>query len=120
MLTIRPEQFAALAAAQAASFENRMVVHLNRAFEPKCREMGEPKVRETIRQGVEKAASYGITVERDVCRYIDQMFEFHPGFDTDPWAAGILTNPALKDPSDKTDKLVEAAKRQQAATPAGV
>jgi hypothetical protein len=93
MLTIRREQFAILAEAEVQKFEEWMVVHLRRFFPKQCTVAGDAQLRETIRYGIRRAAVHGITVKRDVAKYIDLMIVFGRDFDTDGrmrWAAEIL------------------------------
>lgn len=79
-----------------------MVVHLKKFFPRQCEAEGEPQIRKTIQYGIERAAAYGITAERDVCKYIDLMIVFGSDFDADeqlPWAGEILrrrSHPATK------------------------
>ncbi|MBZ5626545.1 MAG: hypothetical protein LAQ69_48870 [Acidobacteriia bacterium] len=93
MLVIRQQQMAAFAQAAVKSFDDRVVIHLNKFFPEQCGTLGEPQLREFIRYGVERANTYGIVAERDVCKYIDLMAVFGRDFDTDPrlrWAGVIL------------------------------
>ena len=91
-----------------------MVAHLKEFFPAQCERLGEPEVRRWITTGTEKAGSYGIVSERDVCKYIDVMFVHGRNFDTDaPWAHPILTARAV-DPADKTKALFEAARKHPA------
>lgn len=74
-------------------FEDMMVVHLNKFFPRRTKGADESKVREFIRHGVKRAASYNIKAKRDVSRYIDLMMTFGADFDTNkqiPWAGQIL------------------------------
>src|SRR5687768_3870557 len=75
-VVIRPAHMSTLSEASVERFETSMVVHLNKCFPDQCRALGEPRVRETIRYGIERASVYGITAQRDVCKYIDLMFVF--------------------------------------------
>ena len=71
------------------------------------------QLRDTIQYGTKRAADYGITDRRDVCKYIDLAVVFGRDFDTDrrsPWAGKILgqrSSPALR-----MRTLLTAAKRQ--------
>jgi hypothetical protein len=79
--------------AEIKKFEERVVIHLNKFFPRQCEALGESKLRETIRYGIKRAAGYGITAARDVCKYIDVMVALGRDFDTDkkyPWAGEIL------------------------------
>jgi hypothetical protein len=93
MLTLRPEQMRAFSEAALKRFEETMLAHLKKFFPDKYEAAGEPKVRKLIRYGIERAASYDITAQRDVSRYIDLMMTLGPDFDQDkqlPWAGQIL------------------------------
>lgn len=100
-----------------------MVAYLAEAYEDLCQEEGEPETRKNIRQGIERAGQYGITLERDVARYIDLMYAWSIELDTDPqtpWAGEILDQQDL-DGSRKMDDLWEysemlLARDQQAET----
>lgn len=116
MLTIRKEQMAVFREPAINDYVKRTVVHLNERFPEKCEALGEPKVRELIRYGIGRAASYGITAEGDVRRYIDLMLMFGPDFDQDPelpWAASILNNQALINPTTKVDRMYKEVKEQE-------
>ena len=113
MLTIRKEQMDAFSHAALRIFECRMVAHLNRHFPKRCAKLGEDGVREWIRYGIERARTYGIVSERDVCKYIDVMFVYGRDFDTDrrrPWAGQILNDPVIMPPAVRTNRLFRAAR----------
>ena len=70
-----------------------MLVHLRKFFPKQCAALGELQLRETIGHGIRRAAHYGITAKRDVCKYIDLMIVFGRDFDSDKrfrWAREIL------------------------------
>jgi hypothetical protein len=111
-MLIRGAQMQTLSDGRAASFGREMVGHLQRCFPAECEAMGDDGVRETIRIGIEKARSYGITAAREVCLYIDVMMVFGCDFDRDPklpWAASILSGRRWKDPAAKVDRLFRTA-----------
>ena len=115
MLTIRQEQMDALSRVALDNFGDRMVVHLKKCFPESCRALGELGTREAIRHGTERAGSYRLTAERDVCRYIDVMLAFGRDFDADPslpWAAEILGDEGPAGPGDKMDRLVDEAQNR--------
>lgn len=111
MLTIRPEQLKVFSLAEVQKFEDWMLGHLQRFFHRRCEAIGERELRKTIQDGIQRAAAYGITDRRDVCKYIDLMVVFGHGFDTDPrlsWACDILGGPRA--PRYKMNALYVAAK----------
>ena len=114
MLTIRKEQLAAFGPLGQKTFEDRIVAHLKKVFPAQSEALGEPKVRETIQYGTQRAAAYRIISERDVCKYIDLMIVYGRDFDKDPkhpWAQSVLQNQVVRNPSTKMDRLFKAAKK---------
>jgi hypothetical protein len=110
MLTIRAEQFEVFSRLEVEKFEEWMIAHLRRFFPQQCAVAGEAQLRETIQGGIKRAAAYGMTAKRDVCKYIDLMIVLGRDFDTDnryPWAGEILSE--RRDPSAKMQALHGAA-----------
>lgn len=98
MLIVRDEQLESLSSAMLRSFERRMAEHLWHYFPEECRRAGDERVRAAIRQGVARAARYGIVSELDVARYIDLSVVLGLDFDSGrrhPWAKEILNRPDL-------------------------
>jgi hypothetical protein len=91
------------------NFVERMTAHLQRYFPVWARASGE-RVVHTIRLGIERSRSYGITAERDVSRYIDIMAALGEDFDKEPWAAGILNRNS--NPTARMNLVFDAAKRK--------
>jgi hypothetical protein len=123
MLTIRKEQMAVFATLGQKAFEDRMLVHLKKVFPEQSQTLGEPKLRETIQYGTQRAAAYKIISECDVCKYTDLMIFYGRDFDKDPnlpWAQTILQNKAIRDPTSKIERLYKAAKKQENKAKPGV
>lgn len=100
--------------AAVQDFEDRMVVHLDKFFPKHVEALGEDGVRKLVRTGIERAASYEITSERGVCKYIDLMVSFGEKFDKDrklPWAGEILNDESIASPAVRIDRLFKAAKK---------
>ncbi len=115
MLTIRKEQMAVFREPAINDYVKRTVAHLKESFPEKCEALGDLKVREMVQYGIQRAASYGITTEGDVRRYIDLMFMFGSDFDQDPelpWVGSILNNKALVS-TTKVNRLYEEVKKQE-------
>lgn len=121
-MMIRPAQLHALRDAALAGFERRAAAHLNKFFPEQCAAAGDDGVLELIREGVERAASYGLRRERDVIRFLNHMyvlgryFDVHPKY---PWAQAILTDEHLA-PAAKMSLLGARTRRELAereATP---
>lgn len=95
LMKISYEQMRILDENAARSFENRMVRHIARVFPEHLRKLGESRARKLIREGVVKAATYGIQAELPVALFIDLMVSIDPEFDTLPalrWAQDILND----------------------------
>jgi hypothetical protein len=111
VLTIRPEQLKIFSQAEVQEFEDWVLAHLRRFFPRQCDATGEWSLRSTIQYGIQRAAVYGITDRRDVCKYIDLMVVFGRDFDTDQrlsWAGEILKKP--RPPRTKMTALFETSK----------
>ena len=109
MISIRAEQVAALAAAARMRFIESMLPHVARYHARQFTTLGEDGVRETVGAAVECAERHGITIERDVARFIDIWFALGPGFDVSPsfpWAAATLAERRLT-PTARVDRLFE-------------
>jgi hypothetical protein len=116
MLIIRQEQMDEFIRTAAKSFEDWMVAHLTEFFPGECRVLGYPEVRATIRYGIEKAERYGITTEREVCKYIDLMYALGQDFDSNPdlpWVQEILQDETLPDPEERMVRLCHMAVQKQ-------
>jgi hypothetical protein len=116
MLTIRKEQLAVFGLPGKKAFEDRVVAHIKKVFPEQSQSLGEPKLRETIQYGTQRAAAYKIISERDVCKYIDLVILYGREFDKDPklpWAQSVLQNQALRNPTSKIERLYKAAKKQE-------
>lgn len=91
MFRIRKEQKLAFRQAALRDFEDRVMAHLQRCLADWVATMGERSVRQVIRLGIDRATSFGITNERDVCRFIDLMIVLGSDFDSRlSWARKIL------------------------------
>ncbi len=60
MLRIRKEQQEVLGDAQVADFERRAAVHLQELLPEACEELDDTALRELIRHGIVRAASFGV------------------------------------------------------------
>jgi hypothetical protein len=124
MLVIRNKQLDVLSTAQRTSFDQRMLVHLKKFHRVQYDGLGEEGVVEAVHYGITRAATYGITSERDVCKYLDLMFALGRDFDTDTqfdWPQPILTDPKTPDPTARINLLYDAAlaRIREAAAAAG-
>jgi len=107
VLTVRTKQMRALAALMKGGFEKRMVSHLRSSFPKLTAAHADEQLFRFVRFGVERAAAYGIAIERDVARYVEYMVQYGPRFDTDPrfaWAQKLLSAPGASG-SAKMDRI---------------
>jgi hypothetical protein len=120
MVVIRQQQIRVLEEYMVSRFEDSMLHLLKEHFERSCSKLGNSKVRELLRKGIEKAEGYGIGKRSDVARYIALMFILSHDFDTNPrfqWAAAILGDGKLAG-TDKMDILFDQA-REKSVTNSG-
>jgi hypothetical protein len=99
MLVIRNSQMKAL---ERAFQTERMVSHMWRCFPTRCERLGQSRVREVARRGIEKGAYYGFTRLADLQQYTDLTLVLGDNFESKPeyaWTRDILLdhNPAARD-----------------------
>ncbi|HEY3242218.1 MAG TPA: hypothetical protein VGM03_02615 [Phycisphaerae bacterium] len=111
--TISPAHLEAFSQQQQQRFEDEMVAYLTREHPAEAKKLGEPGMRDLIRQGIEKAKGYNIVLESDVARYIELMLTVSPDFDQADGAPEILRRRRLSG----MQKL-DALENRQAPPPA--
>lgn len=114
MITIRQSQITAFSSEALRVFEEAVLRSLYQRLPQHLASIGEHDARTAIREGVRKAASYGIVLEVDVAKFIELLFMFGPDFDKNPAYARlheVLNDPGLRDGSIKSRALVSAAMR---------
>jgi hypothetical protein len=95
-----------------AEFEDTMARFVRNAFPARCQALGEAAVREIIRYGYKRAASYQFTRESDRSHFVELLFLLGQNFDQNPslsWVQRILHDPAITDPSVRMAHLWQAA-----------
>jgi hypothetical protein len=108
MLTIRKEQMQALSRVTIQEFEKDMAQHLTQFFPDESAAMGDKALRAHIRHAIARAKEYGVTSERDLCKYLNLTMVYGRDFDTDPeleWMRDFLTDPEVPDPSERMSRL---------------
>jgi hypothetical protein len=91
MLQIRAEQMRALGEAMQRDFEDRMAVYLRVNFQAQVAHLSGEQLLAIIREGILKADRYGITIEKDVARFIEYSVVYGPDFHTRlGWVATVL------------------------------
>lgn len=88
----------------APSFGHRVLLLLQTLAPEKYKALGEGALRALVRSGYEAAKYHGVTTESGMMNYLALAFVLGSGFDRDPlypWAAAVLTDPALADPAQR-------------------
>lgn len=111
-MIIRPVQLETFVNKSNESFESRMIAHLRKCFAEQCSTQSDNKLRESIEEGKKSAARYGITAERDICKFIDIRTVHGPGFDESPWASKILNDGIYKTSTARVERLFDEALAQ--------
>lgn len=112
MLRIRDNQIKTFEQAAMAAFATRMVEHLRAYFPWHYRKWGPETARTVVQYGCKKAQSYGFVTERNICLYLTLIPTLGGNFDTDlqlPWAATILADTAVLEPTLRIDRLTDQA-----------
>jgi hypothetical protein len=118
-MIIRKEQTDVFSERSLSGFERRLIEHLNRCFPAECEALGLQATENVIRYGIERAAGYGINLERDVCKYIDLMFVLGHDFDQQPdlpWVSEMLKDDTCTNSSVKMERLYATAKARTSTT----
>ncbi len=84
MLVIREEQMEVFRKIALENFESEMVAHSQEVRPRLYKVLGEEQLRVALRQAMQRAEGYGFTNKGPVRFYIDLMFLYGSGFDTDP------------------------------------
>jgi hypothetical protein len=108
MLTIRKEQMQALSRVTIQEFEKDMAQHLTQFFPDESAAMGDKALRAHIRHAIARAKEYGVTSERDLCKYLNLTMVYGRDFDTDPeleWMRDFLADPDVPDPGERMSRL---------------
>jgi hypothetical protein len=98
MLEIRKEQAEAYHHVMVEDFVQRGLKHVRKHLAGESRECSDDEVRRRIREGIPRAAQYGLASEQQVIFYVDTSFLLGEHFDRDPqypWAAEILRSTKL-------------------------
>src|SRR6516164_299562 len=89
MLVIRAQQMEVLGAYMAAAFEKDCVALLRRDYPEITRDAPDDELRAFVRDGIERAAQYGIDTVSNVQRWLDLMMRLGAHFDEDPRCAAV-------------------------------
>ena len=111
-MKIRRGQMEMLEDASRGRFLDFMDAHVREHFPDHAAALGPEGIRRACEAGIDRAAEHGMVSERDVCKFTSLMFAFGESFDSDPrypWAAEVLADPEIRNPSTRADALTEKA-----------
>ena len=94
------------------SFGDYMLKLLYSLFPEKYEAVGDPNVRQLVRQGYQSARGYNLSSDPGISTYICLMLMLGSSFDRDPqypWAEAVLSNASLSDPARKGESLYKSA-----------
>ena len=114
MLVIRDQQMQAFVQYAKRQFEAETVRHISEFAPGQFEILGEKTVRQVVSLGIERAEKYGLTNRGPVRFYIELMFMFGSGFDTDPqypWAAEVLCGSDPAGQMTRADQLHQRTMR---------
>lgn len=120
MLNIRPDQQEALEQTSEERFRAERRAHAARFWPDECAALGAEGVEARIQRALDDCAEHGITIERDVARYVDLLFVWGDDFAISrktPWARGILEDSTLDGPL-KVHQLSFRTKKELERDPA--
>lgn len=103
-------QYRQLARLSRERFEFDAWQHVGAHFGDRVSAIGEERSRALLRFALDEAARFGFTLQRDVLRYVNLVFEFGPSFPADPrfaWATYLLQED--EDAPLRMDRLYSAA-----------
>lgn len=115
MLAIRQEQLKAFADAAAKKIEDHLASRLRESHARECAALDDNELSQVIREGIERAAKYGIAGDSGVAKYLYVMLALGRDFDRDPrftWASRILNDESLESADARIDRLYAAALEQ--------
>ena len=108
MITLRPEQFRQMEADGQQRFERNALAHLHEHFADRFNEFGEEPCKALLQHGLREAAQHGFTLQPEVLKYVNLVFEYGPTFgkvEHFDWAHEILTDGF----PDRIERLYAAA-----------
>jgi hypothetical protein len=92
-------------------FEKSVYQHLQTSYPEVVKNMSDDAIYASISTGIERSASYGITAEYDVVRFVDLMYLLSADFDSNPrwnWIGPILDDTQLSS-GEKMDLIYDKA-----------
>ncbi len=120
MLVIRNAQREALRTVVKRGFADRMIAHLREFVPEVCEDLSDRQLLTAIDHGIARAARYGVSAERDVCKYLTVMCTFGLEFDDDealPWVSAALDPSSGRHATFRVDDLMSEAIEQLRENP---
>jgi hypothetical protein len=112
MLRISGHTMQAFEANAEESFKKRMAEHYRETFPWHYAMWGHEVTRRVVDHGCERARNYGFSTNREICLYLTLLPMLGGCFDEDflfPWARQILTDPGIREPVVRINRLVAQA-----------
>jgi hypothetical protein len=109
MFKLRKEHLTAFETHVVNLFFSRVSAHLKAVWPDECAELGEPGLAELARNGIQRGAALGLSVEHDLVRYLDLYFILGNNFEANPlaaWTRTILSDRLLS-PRMKLERLYQ-------------
>lgn len=94
------------------SFGDYVLKLLYGLFAEKYHAVGDPAIRQLVREAFQAAKEFGLTGEAGMTTYISLAFMLGGGFARDPrfpWAGAVLNDATLTDPKQKGEALHQSA-----------
>jgi len=112
MLMIRKEQILAFERIDPKSFATEMLDHVSEHFAKYVEVLGEETTMKVIHSGFEQAKQYAFVTRHELFLFVDLCIMLGRGFGADPqfpWAAKILEDGLIKEPTERIDQLYDQA-----------
>src|SRR5690348_8657045 len=81
LLVIRDEQMLMLSRSLLLRFNQEAFEHVHRYFPERCADLGKAESMEWVRDGLERARTFGFESRPDLLRYLNLLFEFGREFE---------------------------------------
>ena len=111
MFVMTGHQRAAFRARGFADLREALVAHVIVCFPERLAAVGAASLARHVEDGMRRAESHGLALDRDVGAYVELMIAFGEGFETDPrfpWARALCA-PEEHDPSVRIQATFAAA-----------
>jgi hypothetical protein len=107
-MIIREDQVAAFQQSARSQFELEMLAHMKEFAPELCRLRGDRVILTVIRSGISRAEGAGFTLRGSIRLFLELLFNFGHGFDSDPqltWAQDLLIDRSTNDEQSRATRL---------------